>query len=917
MQKRAVARNTTDNEDQLNESPNTTTINVNTPRDTIKPRKTSLLRKIVLALIIILFILLLLAVSREWLSSSVSNAHMFDAVRDLYHHEEEVHPVLLPPTTTAPPKPFWNVSVIVAKSSHLMDIVKSLSQTTSPTFRVQVLISGSITNATITKLHKKYRDQYLSLSTVRRRPAIGETLLIIPENLSVTGTSTKWLAEMCSQFKKNDKLIALGTRIIYKTDTTPRYIYSAGLDVAYRKLDTPVLFHRFNGLNEFDERVMTKQSNSQTKFGNVGLVAVDRYGMMVRNNPYTRRILFQLDTVDHLVSNNEDIDQDRILCLSAMQENPKESVIMYYPIRDFAFAIDKQRITDNALQLQEQSSNEQAIEDSLLIQFMQSIINQRLGSFANTRIVWDFGAGSCTGWFMEAVNFVTALENRVPIRIITGKHDMCEGLPGYVIGSLDRLIDRTFENITVFITHKPPDRYPKFPYNGLVSISGYPEYIVGRSMYESTAIPDGWGDHCNNKVDEVWVPSKFLQQAFIEGGTKQEKVFFIPEPIDHYFYDPATVLSPFIKKSSPSSYDFLAVFKWEERKAPELLLEAYFKEFKYDKDVTLHLLTYLFMDYDGHSKQRIYSRVMEIAESLNMTKIPRVNVISQVVDTFDMPRLYASVDAFVLPSRGEGWGMPYMEAMTMGLPTIATNFGGQLEFMNDQNSYLVDVTMKSVSEYDKREQWADAKITDLRSKMRYLFQNREKGRDMGKRAREYIVKRFSQKELADIVLKNLKRINNILEKNRNDPAWIKKRKQLQEKKPSSPKWGSYYDEPIPDKKSKSNSWQSPSDDDHQKQDKKDTQWDSFYEQKPPSDDDKEAKILEEFAKGYEKFLAELNNDPKESSQKLRDLTPEQILNEIKASIKHDSPSTEAPSSTTTTTTTTTTKAPGNVAIKIN
>jgi glycosyltransferase involved in cell wall biosynthesis len=39
----------------------------------------------------------------------------------------------------------------------------------------------------------------------------------------------------------------------------------------------------------------------------------------------------------------------------------------------------------------------------------------------------------------------------------------------------------------------------------------------------------------------------------------------------------------------------------------------------------------------------------------------------------------------------EGWGIPYMEAMSMGLPTIGTNFGGQLDFMNDKNSYLIEV----------------------------------------------------------------------------------------------------------------------------------------------------------------------------------------------------------------------------------
>jgi glycosyltransferase involved in cell wall biosynthesis len=39
-----------------------------------------------------------------------------------------------------------------------------------------------------------------------------------------------------------------------------------------------------------------------------------------------------------------------------------------------------------------------------------------------------------------------------------------------------------------------------------------------------------------------------------------------------------------------------------------------------------------------------------------------------------MLRMYSSVDAFVLASHGEGWGLPYMEAMAMGLPCIATNW---------------------------------------------------------------------------------------------------------------------------------------------------------------------------------------------------------------------------------------------------
>ena len=52
---------------------------------------------------------------------------------------------------------------------------------------------------------------------------------------------------------------------------------------------------------------------------------------------------------------------------------------------------------------------------------------------------------------------------------------------------------------------------------------------------------------------------------------------------------------------------------------------------------------------------------------------------TRFLPTADMPRLYAGADAFVLASRGEGWGRPYMEAMAMGLPTIGSRWSGNLD----------------------------------------------------------------------------------------------------------------------------------------------------------------------------------------------------------------------------------------------
>jgi glycosyltransferase involved in cell wall biosynthesis len=103
--------------------------------------------------------------------------------------------------------------------------------------------------------------------------------------------------------------------------------------------------------------------------------------------------------------------------------------------------------------------------------------------------------------------------------------------------------------------------------------------------------------------------------------------------------------------------------------------------------------------------------------------------------------------------------LPLMESMAMGLPTVATAWGGQTEFMNGLNSYLVDVEdfvqAEEGANWLHGQKWAEPSLAHLRSVMRYVFSNKAQAQAKGRRAAADVRKRFGMKPVADILMARL------------------------------------------------------------------------------------------------------------------------------------------------------------------
>jgi glycosyltransferase involved in cell wall biosynthesis len=264
---------------------------------------------------------------------------------------------------------------------------------------------------------------------------------------------------------------------------------------------------------------------------------------------------------------------------------------------------------------------------------------------------------------------------------------------------------------------------------------------VGRTMFETDSIPDGWSFYCE-AMDEVWVPSQFNADVFAAAGVSPARLRVLPSGVNTTQFRPGLAPLPIPCRRG---FNFLSVFEWTHRKGPDVLLRAYLREFRADEDVALILKTYARPDVTANLLPRI-AHFVEREAGLCIEDAPPIIVYEpSFLSTADIPRLYASADAFVLPSRGEGYGRPYMEALSCECPVIATRWSGQMDFLHDGNSDLVDCTLAPVPwnsdvELFAGHRWAEPDVEHLRAQMRSVYTHREAARSKAMRGREDMVR---------------------------------------------------------------------------------------------------------------------------------------------------------------------------------
>lgn len=304
-------------------------------------------------------------------------------------------------------------------------------------------------------------------------------------------------------------------------------------------------------------------------------------------------------------------------------------------------------------------------------------------------------------------------------------------------------------------TRHPSMRFPQITIcHGTNNFKNSGDYKIAFSTTEVDGIPGNWVK-CFNEMDEIWATSHFAKKAFVKSGVVKP-VHVIHEGVDPDLFHPG--IAPFANPPK-EKFKFFTNFAWGKRKGVDVLFEAFRKEFSDKEDVCL--MVKVLKSFVGHKIQD------ELKLVYDRKGAAKVYVYDIEVQKYELGRLYNMADVFLWPSRGEGFGLPPLEALACGMPVIASNYSSHLEFLKKDGKPLPGVILLDgkVEPYEKGDSiyyqdfnWFNPSVADLRKKMRYAFENYKKLKEQALETSQYIRREWAWSKTQEAMIERIGKI---------------------------------------------------------------------------------------------------------------------------------------------------------------
>lgn len=320
--------------------------------------------------------------------------------------------------------------------------------------------------------------------------------------------------------------------------------------------------------------------------------------------------------------------------------------------------------------------------------------------------------------FTSDIDLVSGWGN-VSYNLLKYSKDFLISLTGRTLNVKDRdiykMANRAIEESGAMVWHEQPkDTWLLTPFAKNIAIV----------PFETTIIPKSWIERINH-FDALFVPCQQNVDAFKASGVK------VPIEIIHWGID--TDAFRVVERPQRDIFTFGHMGSLSIRKGTDVLIDAFREAFP------IHL----------------YPDVRLICKTSNphypfMVKDKRIIVQMQAIEHEElMDTFFKEIDCFVFPTRGEGVGLPFLEAASTGVPVIVTNWSGPVDYMSDDMGWKLNYSLvpaKDFTQHVYKEEcgeWAEPDKEHLKELMMHCYTHQDEVREKGKSAAAYIRANFT------------------------------------------------------------------------------------------------------------------------------------------------------------------------------
>jgi len=288
---------------------------------------------------------------------------------------------------------------------------------------------------------------------------------------------------------------------------------------------------------------------------------------------------------------------------------------------------------------------------------------------------------------------------------------------------------------------------------------------------ETTKIAPQWIEK-SMAMDKIIVPSEHAKYGFDNtqyvaknDETGEEGVFKNQTPVEVVHYPVKDTKPSKLKLDLDSDFNFLTIAQWGPRKNLENTIKWFVEEFK-DEEVGLIVKT-------SKRRNNVADRnnCKESIEKLlagYQDRKCKVHLLHGNLTEEEMSGLYThpKVKSIVTATHGEGFGLPLFEAVYNGIPVIAPNWSGHVDFLyaekKDKKGKVKSKAHFTKVDYDiapvqpsavwngvlqADSQWCHPKAVSFKGALREVYKNYGPKKSEAKKLAKHIIEKFNEKDI--------------------------------------------------------------------------------------------------------------------------------------------------------------------------